>query len=54
VGLLTGETSDEHEDARSALIESVIEESEDATLLDRYLEGETIDTESTSTSSPPR
>ena len=46
VGLLTGETSEEHEDARSALIESVIEESEDATLLDRYLEGETIDTES--------
>ena len=30
----------------SALIESVIEESEDATLLDRYLEGESIDTES--------
>ena len=46
VGLLTGETSAEHGDARSALIESVIEESEDATLLDRYLEGETIDTES--------
>ncbi len=46
VGLLTGETSEEHEDARAALIESVIEESEDATLLDRYLEGESIDTES--------
>ena len=46
VGLLTGETAAEHEDARSALIESVIEESEDATLLDRYLEGETIDTQS--------
>ncbi|WP_076258791.1 elongation factor G-like protein EF-G2 [Intrasporangium flavum] len=46
VGLLTGETSDEHEEARSALIESVIEESEDATLLDRYLEGETLDTAS--------
>ncbi|GAA5033195.1 elongation factor G-like protein EF-G2 [Terrabacter aeriphilus] len=46
VGLLTGETSAEHEDARAALIESVIEESEDVTLLDRYLEGETIDTES--------
>ncbi|GAA2480269.1 elongation factor G-like protein EF-G2 [Terrabacter carboxydivorans] len=45
VGLLTGETSEEHEDARAALIESVIEESEDATLLDRYLEGEQIDTE---------
>jgi elongation factor G len=46
VGLLTGETSEEHEEARAALIESVIEESEDATLLDRYLEGEAIDTES--------
>ncbi|GAA2742235.1 elongation factor G-like protein EF-G2 [Terrabacter aerolatus] len=45
VGLLTGETSEEHEEARAALIESVIEESEDAGLLDRYLEGESIDTE---------
>src|SRR6476619_2009663 len=46
VGLLTGDTTTEHDDARSALIESVIEESEDATLLDRYLEGESIDTDS--------
>jgi elongation factor G len=44
VGLLT-EAGPEHEDARNALIESVIEESEDATLLDRYLEGETIETD---------
>ena len=46
IGLLTGVTSKDHEDARAALIESVIEESEDANLLDRYLEGESIDTES--------
>ncbi|WP_374968818.1 elongation factor G-like protein EF-G2 [Terrabacter sp. BE26] len=45
VGLLTGDTSTEHEEARAALIESVIEESEDATLLDRYLEGEPLDTD---------
>lgn len=42
VDLLSG-ASDDLADARSALIESVIEESEDATLLDRYLEGETLD-----------
>ncbi|WP_353510442.1 elongation factor G-like protein EF-G2 [Intrasporangium sp.] len=48
VGLITGSDddlgTDEHQDARHALIESVIEESEDATLLDRYLEGEQIET----------
>jgi elongation factor G len=44
VGLLTGAT-DEHEGARGALIESIIEESEDASLLDRYLEGEQLDTD---------
>ncbi|EWT01193.1 elongation factor G [Intrasporangium oryzae NRRL B-24470] len=44
VGLLTA-AAGEHEDARAALIESVIEESEDATLLDRYLEGEDLDTD---------
>jgi elongation factor G len=44
VGLIT-EAGPEHEEARNALIESVIEESEDATLLDRYLEGEPIETD---------
>ncbi|HET8593702.1 MAG TPA: elongation factor G-like protein EF-G2 [Intrasporangium sp.] len=44
VGLLTG-GSDEHDEARGALIESIIEESEDASLLDRYLEGERLDTD---------
>jgi elongation factor G len=48
VGLITGSDADlgtdEHQDARHALIESVIEESEDVTLLDRYLEGEQIET----------
>ncbi|WP_347351117.1 elongation factor G-like protein EF-G2 [Intrasporangium sp.] len=44
VGLLTG-ASDEHDAARSELIESIIEESEDASLLDRYLEGEQLDTD---------
>ena len=33
------------EERRGPLIESIIEESEDDTLLDRYLEGEEIDTE---------
>jgi elongation factor G len=54
VGLLTGETSEEHEDARSALIESVIEESEDEGLLDRYLGGEEVDVDSVSMVSPSR
>ncbi|MGN6752301.1 MAG: elongation factor G-like protein EF-G2 [Intrasporangium sp.] len=44
IGLLTGAT-DEHDEARGALIESIIEESEDASLLDRYLEGEQLDTD---------
>ncbi|MDN5796355.1 MAG: elongation factor G-like protein EF-G2 [Intrasporangium sp.] len=44
VGLLTG-ASDEHDSARGELIESIIEQSEDATLLDRYLEGEQLDTD---------
>ncbi|MDV3221684.1 elongation factor G-like protein EF-G2 [Intrasporangium sp.] len=48
VGLITGSdddlATDEQQDARHALIESVIEESEDATLLDRYLEGEQMET----------
>jgi elongation factor G len=43
VDLLATDSEDLAE-ARSALIESIIEESEDATLLDRYLEGETLDT----------
>lgn len=47
VGLITAADDDlateEHQDARHALIESVIEESEDASLLDRYLEGESIE-----------
>ncbi|EWT04380.1 elongation factor G [Intrasporangium chromatireducens Q5-1] len=43
-GLLTG-AAEEHADARGALIESIIEESEDASLLDRYLEGEQLDTD---------
>lgn len=48
VGLVTGADddlgTDEQQGARHALIESVIEESEDATLLDRYLEGEQMET----------
>lgn len=46
-GLVTGEapTTPEGDEARSALVESVIEQSEDATLLDRYLEGESLDPE---------
>jgi elongation factor G len=41
IGLITGETGDDPR--RGALIEGVIEESEDETLMDRYLAGETID-----------
>ena len=40
VGLITGETEDPR---RGELIEGVIEESEDETLMDRYLGGETIE-----------
>jgi elongation factor G len=48
VGLITGAdgdlATDQQQEARHDLIESVIEESEDDSLLDRYLEGETIET----------
>jgi elongation factor G len=40
VGLITGDTSDPR---RGELIEGVIEESEDETLMDRYLAGDAID-----------
>lgn len=49
VGLLTGDPEPGDPalaEARNALIESIIEESEDAGLLDRYLEGESLDTAS--------
>lgn len=42
-GLLTGDLGDLSDPRRGALIEAVIEESEDETLLDRYLAGEPID-----------
>ena len=49
VGLLTGEPELVDDPvlaaARDALIESIIEESEDAGLLDRYLDGEPLDTD---------
>jgi elongation factor G len=41
VGLLTGDHT--HDDQRGALIEGVIEESEDETLMERYVGGEDID-----------
>jgi elongation factor G len=44
VGLLTAGGT-EHGEVRDALVESIIEESEDTTLLERYLEGEAIDTD---------
>jgi elongation factor G len=44
VGLITGESdSPDHQEQRGRLIEGVIEESEDETLMDRYLGGEEID-----------
>ena len=42
VGLISGDHS--HDDERSALIEAVIEESEDETLMERYVGGEEVDT----------
>jgi elongation factor G len=44
-GLITGDTGAEDEERRGELIEGVIEESEDETLMDRYLGGERIDEE---------
>jgi elongation factor G len=41
VGLITGDHA--HEDQRGALIEGVIEESEDETLMERYVGGEEVD-----------
>ena len=42
VGLLAPEVPEEHTEARNALIEGIIEESDDEGLLDRYLGGETV------------
>jgi elongation factor G len=39
----TGSDADQFEDARGTLIEGIIEESEDESLMERYLGGETID-----------
>ncbi len=46
VGLLTGDTASGdagHDEQRGALIEAVIEESEDETLMERYVGGEDVD-----------
>src|SRR4051794_33835034 len=42
VGLLGADVAAEHADARDALIEGIIEESEDEGLMDRYLAGEAV------------
>jgi elongation factor G len=42
VGLLGSDAEAEHADARAALIEGIIEESEDEGLMDRYLAGEQV------------
>jgi elongation factor G len=42
VGLLAPDVPDEHTAARNALIEGIIEESDDEGLMDRYLGGETV------------
>jgi len=42
VGLLGADAAAEHADARDALIEGIIEESEDEGLMDRYLAGEAV------------
>jgi elongation factor G len=42
IGLLGSEGGDEHAEARDALIEGIIEESEDEGLMDRYLAGDAV------------
>src|SRR4029453_19578729 len=42
VGLLGSDPGEEHAEARDALIEGIIEESEDEGLMDRYLGGESV------------
>jgi elongation factor G len=42
VGLLGSDAESDHADARAALIEGIIEESEDEGLMDRYLSGESV------------
>ena len=42
VGLLAPDVPEEHTEARNALIEGIIEESDDEGLMDRYLGGETV------------